>query len=326
MADQSRLDKIEEILKPHYSEIRDPDVRLSALCACNSDAERAALAEGLCGRASVWATEALLAVLTNPDLPPVEPALFHGIVSKLIVRLAEDAAEFFSLDQYLNFPKYRADIGARLMEDLPKIAKDPSEVNRRRYLGEPKQGTMPDLSQWRRQQEALAIQKARDILNSRPGWKQSQLALIQAEEDFEKTLHLDPWQRALNYYRATGEAWLEIVSDNETLQAFYTILPVIMEGMYWKCLGSRQTPSERHHHQRVNLSRTFAMATRPFERGRQSVHRAGQNQPRSEEHTSELQSPCNLVCRLLLEKKKTKIQNRHAQPDSATPATPDKSA
>src|SRR5256885_11067983 len=28
------------------------------------------------------------------------------------------------------------------------------------------------------------------------------------------------------------------------------------------------------------------------------------NHPRSEEHTSELQSPCNLVCRLLLEKKK----------------------
>src|SRR5256885_10657734 len=29
-----------------------------------------------------------------------------------------------------------------------------------------------------------------------------------------------------------------------------------------------------------------------------------QSQWRSEEHTSELQSPCNLVCRLLLEKKK----------------------
>src|SRR5256885_7018060 len=28
---------------------------------------------------------------------------------------------------------------------------------------------------------------------------------------------------------------------------------------------------------------------------------------RSEEHTSELQSPCNLVCRLLLEKKKTRM-------------------
>src|SRR2546426_7492320 len=30
---------------------------------------------------------------------------------------------------------------------------------------------------------------------------------------------------------------------------------------------------------------------------------------RSEEHTSELQSPCNLVCRLLLEKKKKKKRN-----------------
>src|SRR2546426_6980127 len=30
---------------------------------------------------------------------------------------------------------------------------------------------------------------------------------------------------------------------------------------------------------------------------------------RSEEHTSELQSPCNLVCRLLLEKKKKKNEN-----------------
>src|SRR5256885_15176045 len=29
---------------------------------------------------------------------------------------------------------------------------------------------------------------------------------------------------------------------------------------------------------------------------------------RSEEHTSELQSPCNLVCRLLLEKKKKLLQ------------------
>src|SRR5688500_19744716 len=33
--------------------------------------------------------------------------------------------------------------------------------------------------------------------------------------------------------------------------------------------------------------------------------REGPSRPRSEEHTSELQSPCNLVCRLLLEKKKT---------------------
>src|SRR5256885_11171837 len=31
---------------------------------------------------------------------------------------------------------------------------------------------------------------------------------------------------------------------------------------------------------------------------------------RSEEHTSELQSPCNIVCRLLLEKKKNQYNTR----------------
>src|SRR5256885_7704217 len=34
------------------------------------------------------------------------------------------------------------------------------------------------------------------------------------------------------------------------------------------------------------------------------IARAANRDRRSEEHTSELQSPCNLVCRLLLEKKK----------------------
>src|SRR3989454_2155577 len=42
--------------------------------------------------------------------------------------------------------------------------------------------------------------------------------------------------------------------------------------------------------------------------GRQA---AEEDPDRSEEHTSELQSPCNLVCRLLLEKKKKKIQKRY---------------
>src|SRR5256885_3702088 len=37
--------------------------------------------------------------------------------------------------------------------------------------------------------------------------------------------------------------------------------------------------------------------------------RGGRCRPRSEEHTSELQSPCNLVCRLLLEKKTSRIQS-----------------
>src|SRR5256885_5279484 len=39
----------------------------------------------------------------------------------------------------------------------------------------------------------------------------------------------------------------------------------------------------------------------------QPTHNRAHRPNRSEEHTSELQSPCNLVCRLLLEKKKKKI-------------------
>src|SRR6266850_6515697 len=48
---------------------------------------------------------------------------------------------------------------------------------------------------------------------------------------------------------------------------------------------------------------------------------------RSEEHTSELQSPCNLVCRLLLEKKKKIIYSsltltHSIKPIATQPATP----
>src|SRR5256885_7243436 len=40
--------------------------------------------------------------------------------------------------------------------------------------------------------------------------------------------------------------------------------------------------------------------------------------PRSEEHTSELQSPCNLVCRLLLEKKNKASHTRYTCASIAT--------
>src|SRR2546426_7267770 len=41
---------------------------------------------------------------------------------------------------------------------------------------------------------------------------------------------------------------------------------------------------------------------------------------RSEEHTSELQSPCNLVCRLLLEKKKNPAKSSCLQEWGNTPS------
>src|SRR2546426_7019404 len=50
----------------------------------------------------------------------------------------------------------------------------------------------------------------------------------------------------------------------------------------------------------------YAIICRHFPDGGGVYSSARLQSRRSEEHTSELQSPCNLVCRLLLEKKKKK--------------------
>src|SRR5256885_12220260 len=47
-----------------------------------------------------------------------------------------------------------------------------------------------------------------------------------------------------------------------------------------------------------------------FHRDPEDARPPPRRRTRSEEHTSELQSPCNLVCRLLLEKKKQIIIER----------------
>src|SRR6266446_4592603 len=74
-----------------------------------------------------------------------------------------------------------------------------------------------------------------------------------------------------------------------------------------RALGRRQPAGDR-----FRLS-VISAAVEMLERidGRQHKRRAEaprepSERTRSEEHTSELQSPCNLVCRLLLEKKKKK--------------------
>src|SRR2546426_7647978 len=56
----------------------------------------------------------------------------------------------------------------------------------------------------------------------------------------------------------------------------------------------------------INFIASNQVADRDHDRERPQVgEQVGQQvkQDRSEEHTSELQSPCNIVCRLLLEKK-----------------------
>src|SRR5256885_12429219 len=56
------------------------------------------------------------------------------------------------------------------------------------------------------------------------------------------------------------------------------------------------------HRESQGAGRKICKQSRPQNRNSIPGHRS--THARSEEHTSELQSPCNLVCRLLLEKKK----------------------
>src|SRR2546426_2616121 len=68
---------------------------------------------------------------------------------------------------------------------------------------------------------------------------------------------------------------------------------------------SAAPPRTRHRASRDRAwrARRPASSTSRARRGR-AASPPGPGGRRSEEHTSELQSPCNLVCRLLLEKKK----------------------
>src|SRR5256885_8339067 len=59
----------------------------------------------------------------------------------------------------------------------------------------------------------------------------------------------------------------------------------------------------RHSVASVSLQRLTSSDMAKYRDDRLMLVKADSVRRRSEEHTSELQSPCNLVCRLLLEKK-----------------------
>src|SRR5947208_4701780 len=72
-------------------------------------------------------------------------------------------------------------------------------------------------------------------------------------------------------------------------------------------LDSIASESTMRYHSRVRMR---ASGTRCASSARSSPNSSSSGSPRSEEHTSELQSPDHLVCRLLLEKKKRETTAR----------------
>src|SRR5690606_41419052 len=77
-------------------------------------------------------------------------------------------------------------------------------------------------------------------------------------------------------------------------------IPYIRAGLYydWERLGIDGVMMQPNH--------MFSTLTNLLQTNAELTYAAGMGVERSEEHTSELQSRENLVCRLLLEKKETK--------------------
>src|SRR5260370_27838054 len=77
--------------------------------------------------------------------------------------------------------------------------------------------------------------------------------------------------------------------------------------------GGQQSKNDFRHHSNCGDSHEDLMQGRRIQLQRlgEGNRRPCIRSSRSEEHTSELQSHLNLVCRLLLEKKKTKINSQN---------------
>src|SRR5256885_9030817 len=84
-----------------------------------------------------------------------------------------------------------------------------------------------------------------------------------------------------------------------TLFPYTTLFRSREHGVELELAGGEVLPGD------VGLGRLPQLARKPVGRGRHGAEQRLARIGRSEEHTSELQSPCNLVCRLLLEKKKS---------------------
>src|SRR5256885_13316836 len=94
-----------------------------------------------------------------------------------------------------------------------------------------------------------------------------------------------PPRSTLFPYTTLFRSWTKVQHDEDRLQA------------------------EIEEHLALQTAENVRAGLSPTEARRQAVLKFGAvesiREDRSEEHTSELQSPCNLVCRLLLENNKT---------------------
>src|SRR5256885_3181610 len=176
--------------------------------------------------------------------------------------------------------------------------------------------------------EKLGLRVAPQPVRERPGWRPPRIVLVdeQLHELLPALQQEAPRAKLIEVSAATpreiaaADATIGVCSAQVLAQAKQ------LQWIQWPAAGVErcvQQPLMRERHLLLtNLQRTMgpSMAEHVlgmmlvlsrhldyFLKEQQQARWVGDNAPhlaRSEEHTSELQSPCNLVCRLLLEKKK----------------------
>src|SRR5256885_6238586 len=107
--------------------------------------------------------------------------------------------------------------------------------------------------------------------------------------------------------KSKSTSWSPLVAAARSLTT------TTMVGRIFLCYAALVSEALRRA-RRIGCTRTIGMGPLRMSQKKQGC-------ARSEEHTSELQSPCNLVCRLLLEKKK-KPRSTRRYLDTDVPVIP----
>src|ERR1022692_3631233 len=120
-------------------------------------------------------------------------------------------------------------------------------------------------------------------------------------------------KRGLNTVRCSGEGSHRLQSVEGSSRAGFALIELLVVvaillllfTLYWGSSNSDDQQRQAQKDCQTHLQKIYmAMDIYANEHAGKFI--------RSEEHTSELQSPCNLVCRLLLEKKKQRTRHSPA--------------
>src|SRR2546426_3391711 len=159
--------------------------------------------------------------------------------------------------------------------------------------------------------QAAGLPGARGVVRRATGYSPittQQLGELRRRHGAGLLTDVDSWRENLAALRAIGTPFRDGARDNQNLISIVDEAHALINPEDPRARGqfgfAISLGPQAYHIIRSSLLTVFLLD--PLQGFRQRENTSIDDLRRSEEHTSELQSPCNLVCRLLLEKKKIK--------------------